>query len=51
MTRVFIQPKNGSWKECFCNNFLHGPNFSLTPALSQKEREFSPFSLREKGWG
>jgi hypothetical protein len=23
----------------------------LTPALSQKEREFLPFSLREKGWG
>jgi hypothetical protein len=25
--------------------------FSLTPALSQKERELSSFSLREKGWG
>jgi hypothetical protein len=28
---------------------LHGRIFSLTPALSQKEREFSPFSLRESG--
>jgi transcription initiation factor IIF auxiliary subunit len=26
-------------------------NLSLTPTLSQKEREISPFSLREKGWG
>jgi transcription initiation factor IIF auxiliary subunit len=30
---------------------LAWPVFSLTPALSQKERALSPFSLREKGWG
>jgi hypothetical protein len=29
---------------------LHGQIFSLTPALSQKERELSPFSLRERAW-
>jgi len=30
---------------------LAWPDFFPHPALVQKERELSPFSLREKGWG
>jgi hypothetical protein len=42
-------PKNGSWIECFCNNFLHGQLISLTPALVPKGA--GAFSLLLEGQG
>lgn len=41
--------ENGGCPEHIGNIFLLLHDLPLTPTLSR--REFSPFSLREKGWG